>query len=170
MSSTPRSASSETSAPQITVVSGLPWTKTFVIGVKLVARSCAASLVDSGYRGAVASPDELLRAGRDIPVDVALDVLIDDLRRLVEVESPSHEIAALTACASELASIIEVRTGKAPLIIDGVDGPHVHWSGGGEPRVLILGHYDTVFPTGCAWRPAVHRQRLDEPRDQGCST
>jgi glutamate carboxypeptidase len=24
----------------------------------------------------------------------------------------------------------------------------VHWSGGGEPKVLVLGHHDTVFPMG----------------------
>jgi glutamate carboxypeptidase len=24
----------------------------------------------------------------------------------------------------------------------------VHWSGGGEPKVLLLGHHDTVFPAG----------------------
>ncbi len=34
------------------------------------------------------------------------------------------------------------------MIVDGPDGPHVHWSGGGQPRVLILGHHDTVFPLG----------------------
>ena len=39
-------------------------------------------------------------------------------------------------------------------IVDGPDGPHVHWSGGGEPRVLVLGHHDTVFPLGTlAQRP-----------------
>jgi glutamate carboxypeptidase len=27
-------------------------------------------------------------------------------------------------------------------------GPHVHWSGGGDPKVLLLGHHDTVFPLG----------------------
>ena len=31
-------------------------------------------------------------------------------------------------------------------------GPHVHWRGDGEPRVLLVGHHDTVFPTA-RWRP-----------------
>lgn len=73
---------------------------------------------------------------------------MDDLRRLVEAESPSHDLASLEACAAELSSMIEERTGIAPKLVDGPDGAHVHWSGGGSPKVLILGHYDTVFPPG----------------------
>lgn len=77
-----------------------------------------------------------------------LDVLIDDLRRLVEVESPSFDVDALTASATTLAELIEQRTGRAAELIDGPAGPHVHWQGGDSPRVLILGHHDTVFPLG----------------------
>jgi glutamate carboxypeptidase len=77
-----------------------------------------------------------------------LDVLLADLRRLVEVESPSLDVEAVTASAENLAGLIEERTGRAAVLVDGPAGPHVHWSGGGEPRVLILGHHDTVFPIG----------------------
>jgi glutamate carboxypeptidase len=83
--------------------------------------------------------------------------LIDDIRRLVEVESPSLDVAAITASAETLAALIEERTGRAATLVDGPAGPHVHWSGGGEPRVLILGHHDTVFPIGAlAARPFTH--------------
>jgi glutamate carboxypeptidase len=34
------------------------------------------------------------------------------------------------------------------VLIESELGPHVHWSGGGEPKVLLLGHHDTVFPVG----------------------
>jgi glutamate carboxypeptidase len=80
--------------------------------------------------------------------DDRLDVLLDDLRRLVEVESPSLDVAAITASARNLAALIEERTGRPASLVDGPAGPHVHWSGGGEPKVLILGHHDTVFPIG----------------------
>lgn len=80
--------------------------------------------------------------------DHRLDVLLDDLRRLVEVESPSLQLDAVTASAKNLAALVEERTGRAATLVDGAAGPHVHWSGGGDPRVLILGHHDTVFPTG----------------------
>ncbi len=53
-----------------------------------------------------------------------------------------------TPSARNLAALIEERTGRAAEIVDGPAGPHVHWSGGGEPAVLILGHHDTVFPMG----------------------
>jgi glutamate carboxypeptidase len=43
---------------------------------------------------------------------------------------------------------MERRLGSAPSIVDGPAGPHVHWVGGGVPRVLIVGHHDTVFPLG----------------------
>jgi glutamate carboxypeptidase len=83
-----------------------------------------------------------------------LEVLIDDIRRLVDVESPSREVAALTASAENLAALIEERTGRPASLVDGPEGPHVHWSGGGESKVLILGHHDTVFPIGAlAERP-----------------
>ncbi|MEU8005158.1 M20 family metallopeptidase [Catellatospora sp. NPDC049111] len=77
-----------------------------------------------------------------------LDAMIDDLRTLVEVESPSRDHEALTASAKTLAAVIEHRLGGRAVLVDSEAGPHVHWSGGGEPRVLILGHHDTVFPIG----------------------
>lgn len=80
--------------------------------------------------------------------DPSLDLLLADLRRLVEIESPSLDVAALTASARQLAALIEERTGRAATLVDGPVGPHVHWSGGGEPKVLVLGHHDTVFPLG----------------------
>lgn len=83
-----------------------------------------------------------------------LDVLLDDLRRLVEIESPSLDVEAVTASAENLAALIEERTGRAARLVDGPAGPHVHWSGGGRPTVMILGHHDTVFPIGAlAARP-----------------
>jgi glutamate carboxypeptidase len=78
----------------------------------------------------------------------SIDLLLSDLRRLVEVESPSLDVAALTASAEALAALIEERTGRAATLVAGPAGPHVHWAGGGDPKVLILGHHDTVFPLG----------------------
>jgi glutamate carboxypeptidase len=79
---------------------------------------------------------------------ISLDDLLTDLARLVEVESPSHDLAALDASAAELADLIEQRLGSRPHLIATDAGPIVHWSAGGTPRVLVLGHHDTVFPLG----------------------
>ncbi|MFD4241773.1 M20 family metallopeptidase [Streptomyces sp. NPDC058525] len=79
---------------------------------------------------------------------VSVDAMIEDLRALVETESPSRDADALAASAKVVASVIESRLGGQAVLVDSEAGPHVHWSGGGEPRVLILGHHDTVFPLG----------------------
>ncbi|GGP33103.1 glutamate carboxypeptidase [Streptomyces melanogenes] len=87
-------------------------------------------------------------------VDVSVDAMIEDLRTLVEVESPSRDLEALAASAKSVAAFIERRLGGTAVLVESEAGPHVHWSGGGEPRVLILGHHDTVFPLGTlACRP-----------------
>ncbi|MFJ9896565.1 M20/M25/M40 family metallo-hydrolase [Streptomyces sp. NPDC091280] len=74
--------------------------------------------------------------------------MIEDLRTLVEVESPSRVLEALRRSAETVAAVIEARLGGRAVLVDSEGGPHVHWSGGGTPRVLVLGHHDTVFPLG----------------------
>ncbi|MER5871106.1 M20 family metallopeptidase [Streptomyces sp. NPDC002044] len=81
-------------------------------------------------------------------VGVSVDAMIEDLRTLVEVESPSRDADALTSSAEAVAAVIESRLGGQAELVESAAGPHVHWSAGGEPRVLILGHHDTVFPLG----------------------
>ncbi|TGB15892.1 M20 family metallopeptidase [Streptomyces sp. MZ04] len=80
--------------------------------------------------------------------DVNTDAMIEDLRTLVEIESPSRDRDALTASAKAVAAVIENRLGGQAVLVESEAGPHVHWSGGGDPHVLILGHHDTVFPLG----------------------
>lgn len=83
-----------------------------------------------------------------------LGAMIADLRELVEIESPSRDIAALTTSATALAAMIERHLGGRCELIESDAGPHVHWRGGGDPEVLLLGHHDTVFPLGTlAQRP-----------------
>lgn len=95
-----------------------------------------------------------MSSGRPSLPAPSLDLVLDDLRRLVEIESPSLDIPAVTASAEGLAALIVERTGRAARFVDGEAGPHVHWSGGGDPQVLLLGHHDTVFPVGAlAARP-----------------
>jgi glutamate carboxypeptidase len=81
-------------------------------------------------------------------VPVSAEAMLADLRSLVEVESPSLDAGALAASAAAVAAVIEGRLGGKAELVDSEAGPHVRWSGGGQPRVLILGHHDTVFPLG----------------------
>lgn len=85
---------------------------------------------------------------------IDLQAMLADLELLVNTESPSNDVPRLTVSALALAGVMERRLGSAPSVIEGPAGPHVHWSGGGTPKVLIVGHHDTVFPVGsCAARP-----------------
>lgn len=81
-------------------------------------------------------------------VDVSVDAMLEDLRTLVEIESPSRHPEALTVSAKTVAALIENRLGGQATLVESDAGPHVHWSAGGDPKVLILGHHDTVFPLG----------------------
>ncbi len=87
-----------------------------------------------------------------MPVD--LPTLLDDLQALVDVESPSHEAASIDASAAAVAELVERRIGTPAELVASAAGPHVHWRGPGPPRVLLVGHHDTVFPLGAlAARP-----------------
>jgi glutamate carboxypeptidase len=82
------------------------------------------------------------------------ELALADLARLVRVESPSRDVAAITRSAEAVAGLIGEWLGRRAELVPGPVGPHVHWSGGGSPRVLLLGHHDTVFPVGTlATRP-----------------
>ncbi len=78
----------------------------------------------------------------------SLDDMVRDVRCLVEAESPSRDIERLTAHAALVGDMMERLLGSRPTIIESPVGPHIHWVGGPDPRVLILGHHDTVHPVG----------------------
>ena len=74
------------------------------------------------------------------------------LEELVMVESPSADLGATAACASELAGIGSVLLGEKPERLEVEGRVHLRWSFGGEPTVLVLGHFDTVWPLGTTRR------------------
>lgn len=80
--------------------------------------------------------------------------MLTDLELLVNVESPSHDPVAIAASAAVVAELITRRLGSAPELVPSAAGPHVHWRSDGEPKLLLVGHHDTVFPLGAlAARP-----------------
>lgn len=85
-----------------------------------------------------------------------------DLETLVSAESPSGVPEALARCRAEVAALGERLLGAAPA----EHGEHLLW-GPERPKVLVLGHYDTVWPVGTlARRPfAVDGHRATGP---GC--
>ncbi|MFL4953109.1 M20 family metallopeptidase [Streptomyces sp. MMS24-I31] len=74
--------------------------------------------------------------------------LVADIGRLVRCESPSEDLAAVARSAELVAEIGARHLGTQPerLVIDG--RTHLRWRFGDTPRVLLLGHHDTVWPIG----------------------
>ena len=79
------------------------------------------------------------------------DKMVETIRHLVEVESPSDDKAACDKLASLLAGRFEALGGHSKFhrVMD--FGNHLQVDFGTERRakpVLLLGHYDTVYPVG----------------------
>ena len=71
--------------------------------------------------------------------------MIDALRALVEAESPTSDAAALAACSYVLSEIGTSILGKDPVVEDLSGHPALTWSWG-PAKVLLIGHFDTVWP------------------------
>jgi len=91
-------------------------------------------------------------------LDAQGDAMISDLAAFVDTESPSLERDCLETSATFLAELMTRVLGKAPEIIDSERGPHVHWKGSNDTRVLIVGHHDTVFPRGTVAKRSFSRE------------
>lgn len=78
----------------------------------------------------------------------SLPAMLGDLRTLVGCESPSADLAAVARSADAVAALGARLTGMPPdrLVVDG--RTHLRWRFGPRPRVLLLGHHDTVWPIG----------------------
>ncbi|NEA53277.1 M20 family metallopeptidase [Streptomyces sp. SID13666] len=76
------------------------------------------------------------------------NTLIADIERLVRCESPSEDLEAVARSAEVVAAVGAARLGAEPerVVIDG--RTHLRWRFGDRPKVLVLGHHDTVWPIG----------------------
>ncbi|MEV6824165.1 M20 family metallopeptidase [Amycolatopsis sp. NPDC051102] len=94
--------------------------------------------------------------------------LIADIETLVRCESPSDDHEAVARSAEAVAGVGRRLLGAEPerLVTDGCT--HLRWSfGDGPPRVLLLGHHDTVWPLGSL---RTHPFRIEDGilRGPGC--
>ena len=86
------------------------------------------------------------------------DAMVADLERFVNIESPSLEHECLTRSAQFLADIMTRVLGSPPVLVASDRGPHVHWKGSDDTKVLIIGHHDTVFALGTVARRPFTRE------------
>jgi glutamate carboxypeptidase len=90
--------------------------------------------------------------------------MLDALRALVEVESPTADAAACAACADVADGLASRLIGHTAERVH-VDGRvHLRWRFG-DPRVLLVGHLDTVWPVGtlARWPFAIRDGRATGP-------
>src|SRR4051794_24405529 len=73
--------------------------------------------------------------------------MLTDLAELVGCESFTADLAAVARSADVVAALGTRLLGESPerIVVDGVT--HLRWVFG-TPRVLVLGHHDTVWPIG----------------------
>lgn len=90
--------------------------------------------------------------------------MLTDLEALVQSESPSNDVNALVRCSETLADVGSHYVGPPERVVSG-EVTHLRWGGGGERPVLLLGHYDTVWPIGTVarWPFAVQEGRATGP-------
>lgn len=74
---------------------------------------------------------------------------IETLEALVAIESPSTDKAAADRCGAELARRLAAIGGRVDRLPRATVGDHVLAEFGcGESQVLLVGHFDTVWPVG----------------------
>lgn len=81
-------------------------------------------------------------------LDARTPEMLAHIQQFVDLESPSAEVDDLQRSAKFLAAVMTHVLGTPPEIIPGEKGPHVHWKGSDDTKVLFVGHHDTVFPKG----------------------
>lgn len=81
--------------------------------------------------------------------EARLPQMVDDIQRLVEVETPSEDQAAVAAGAAETAALVAERLGATPetILVDGATHLRLRF-GAEDPRVVLVNHQDTVWPLG----------------------
>ena len=85
-------------------------------------------------------------------LDARTPEMLAHIQQFVDLESPSAEVDVLQRSAEFLAAVMTDVLGTPPEIIPGEKGPHVHWKGSDDTKVLFVGHHDTVFPKGTVAR------------------
>jgi glutamate carboxypeptidase len=91
---------------------------------------------------------------------------IETIEQLVRLESPSTDKAAVDRCGHLLARMLREAGARVDTIANQFRGEHVRARFGGDgPPVMLLGHFDTVWPVGTLEKMPLRRDgaRLHGP-------
>ena len=94
------------------------------------------------------------------------DWLLETIEALARLESPSTDKNAVDACGRELEARLTSIGGRVERLPQAGSGDHLRARfGDGDRQVLVLGHFDTVWPLGQLARMPIHREagRLHGP-------
>jgi glutamate carboxypeptidase len=82
----------------------------------------------------------------------ALDELLTDLETWVNIDTPGGDVSAVDRLAATIAHRLDEFGLHAELVPADDRGLYLHatLAGAGTARVALIGHHDTVFPTGTA--------------------
>lgn len=81
-------------------------------------------------------------------VGARLERMVEELAALVSIESPSNSPEGLRACADYLSTLGTTLLGRRPERRRTEAIEHLLWRFGARPRILLVGHFDTVHPIG----------------------
>ena len=85
--------------------------------------------------------------------------MIDTVETLVRLESPTTDKAAVDRCGAELASRLGAIGGRVTRLTRSERGDHLLAEFGcGASQILLLGHFDTVWPVGQLERMPLRHQ------------
>lgn len=78
--------------------------------------------------------------------------MVEELAALVEIESPSSSLVSLANCAAYLGVLGTTLLGFGPEKVEAEGRTHLLWTFGESPKVVLVGHYDTVHQVGTLGR------------------
>jgi glutamate carboxypeptidase len=85
--------------------------------------------------------------------------VLDEVKALVRLESPSTDKAAADRCGGALAERLRTLGAQVEQVPQQERGNHVRAEFGGEgPPILLLGHFDTVWSVGQLARMPIHEE------------
>ena len=87
------------------------------------------------------------------------DWLVDTTMVLAGLESPTPDKSAVDRCGAELAARLEALGATVETLPSSTTGDHVRATfGAGQTQLLLLGHFDTVWPAGQIARMPIRQE------------